>query len=241
MCCYSQLSYYFSSLAFLVYLHQYVYFFGDKLLYRFFNDTVTDKFSLYKRRYVVKNLWKSCMLAVILITSSIAFVDGFFNGIWSNLNFLVWGTLYVALDLSGLIYVRGLPAATKLHHTVVCILGTLNAFADYNVPGYYRSILIYTYFSILPFIVNFYLGYRYLEHNTERCKLVARFSYIVYGLSLTLNISSQLIFFYYEPFNWTILFYMTMYSVIMNDDIKLISFLRLEAVDNKFNGIRLYL
>jgi hypothetical protein len=228
--CYSQLSYYFSSLAFLVYLHQYVYFFGDKLLHRCFDDIVTDKFSLYKRRYVIKNLWKSGMLALILMTSTIAFFDGFLNCIWSNLNFLVWGTLYVALDLSGLIYVRGLPAATKVHHTVVCILGTLNAFADYNVPGYYRSILIYTYFSILPFIVNFYLGYRYLEQNTDRRKLIARISYLVYGLSLSLNIFCQFIFFYYEPFNWTILFYTAMYAMIMNDDIKLIQFLRLEAV-----------
>ena len=229
---YSQLSYYFCSLAFLVYLHQYVYIIGDRLLFKYYitDEKIADKFSLYKRRYIVKNLWKSSMLALIILTGTIGFIDGFFNQIWSNLTFLVWGTLYVALDLSGLVYVRGLPVATKVHHTVVCILGTLNAFADYNVPGYYRSILIYTYFSIVPFIVNFYLGYRYLEVDNDRRKLVARASYVIYGLSLATNICCQLVFFNSEPFQWTILFYFAMYCMIINDDIKLIRFLRTEAI-----------
>ena len=229
---YSRLSYYFSSLAFLVFLHQYVYLIGDILLFKFYitDDKIVDKFSLYKRRYIIKNLWKSAMLALIMIAGTIGFIDGFFNEIWSNLTFLVWGTFYVSLDLSGLVYVHGLPVATKVHHIVVCILGTLNAFADYNFPGYYHSILIYTYFSIVPFIVNFYLGYRYLETNNNRRKIVAKISYIVYSLSLVTNIISQCIFFYTETFSLSIIFYILMFSMIMNDDIKLIRFLRTEAV-----------
>ena len=46
-------------------------------------------------------------------------------------------------------------AACINHHIVVNILGIVNAQTDYNMPGYYRSILIYTYFSIIPFLVNF--------------------------------------------------------------------------------------
>ena len=226
------LSYYLFSLSFLVYLHKYVYMFGESLLFNYYitDSTIADKFSLYKRRYVVKNLWKSAMLSLIMLTSSLSFLDGFINGIWSNLTFNVWGVLYVALDLSGLVYVRGLPTATKVHHIVVCILGTLNSLADYNVPGYYRSILIYTYFSIVPFIVNFYLGYRYLENDLIRRKIVARASNYIYTASLTANILCQLAFFWFEPFHWSIIAYFAMYCMIINDDIKLIKFLRAEAI-----------
>jgi len=228
---YSNLSTYFCALAFLVFLHQYVYIIGDILLFKFYitDEKIADKFTLYKRKYIIKNLWKSSMLGLIMISATISFIDGFLNNIWSNLTFFVWGTFYVSLDLSGLVYVRGLPIATKVHHSVVCILGTLNAIADYNVSGYYRSILIYTYFSIVPFIVNFYLGYRYLETNDIRRKIISKVSYYIYSFSLVLNIVCQIIFFYNEVFSLTIIFYIAMFLMIMNDDIKLIRFLKNDA------------
>jgi len=224
--------YYLFSLFILVYLHQYVYLLGDQILFKYYikNDAILDKFSLYKRRYIIKNLWKSAVLSLILLTTSLPIVDGFFYQLWSPTVFLFWGTLYVSLDLSGLVYVRGLPIATKIHHVVVCILGTLNAITDYNMPGYYRSILIYTYFSIVPFIVNFYLGYRYLELNDNRRKMVGYLSFYIYLFSLISNIISQIVFFYMQPFEWSILFYIAMFTMIINDDIKLIQFLRKESI-----------
>jgi hypothetical protein len=224
--------YYLFSLFILVYLHQYVYLLGDQMLFKYYikNDEILDKFSLYKRRYIIKNLWKSGVLALILLTTSLSIVDGFFFQLWSPTVFLFWGTIYVSLDLSGLVYVRGLPIATKIHHIVVCILGTLNSITDYNMPGYYRSILIYTYFSIVPFIVNFYLGYRYLETNDNRRKMVGYLSFYIYLFSLICNIISQIVFFYMQPFQWSILFYIAMFTMIINDDIKLIQFLRKESI-----------
>ena len=139
------------------------------------NNSETITLSPYKRKYIIKNIWKSFILLIILIGASIQFLDGFINNVWSNLSFKTWGTVYVALDLSGLIYVKGLPIATVIHHVVVNILGFVNAQTDYNLPGYYRSILIYTYFSIIPFLVNFYLGYRYLDTNEYRKKKIAKY------------------------------------------------------------------
>lgn len=224
--------YYLFSIFILVYLHQYVYLLGDQILFKYYikNDEILDKFSLYKRRYIIKNLWKSAVLSLILLTTSLSIVDGFFYQLWSPTVFLFWGTIYVSLDLSGLVYVRGLPIATKIHHVVVCILGTLNSITDYNMPGYYRSILIYTYFSIVPFIVNFYLGYRYLEFNDNRRKMVGYLSFYIYLFSLICNIISQIVFFYMQPFQWSILFYIAMFTMIINDDIKLIQFLRKESI-----------
>jgi hypothetical protein len=223
--------YYLFALFLLVYLHQYVYLLGDQILFKYYikNDEILDKFNLYKRRYIIKNLWKSAILALILLSTSLSVVDGFFFQTWSPTVFLVWGTLYVSLDLSGLVYVRGLPIATKIHHIVVCILGTLNSLADYNLSGYYRSILIYTYFSIVPFIVNFYLGYRYLESNDSRRKWVGQLSYYIYTISLICNLIGQCVFFLSQPFEWSILFYLAMFTMIINDDIKLIQFLSKES------------
>lgn len=240
-------------LSFLVYSHKFVYILGDKLLLNFFKDgTITtetirrisnenilnynDKnnedigLSSYKRKYITKNIWKSFILLIILIGASIQFIDGFINNVWSNLSFKTWGTIYVALDLSGLIYVRGLPLATVIHHVVVNILGIVNAQTDYNLPGYYRSILIYTYFSIVPFLVNFYLGYRYLDTNEERKKKLAYYAYKIYQISLLLNLLSQFIFFMREPFHYSIILYFVLYCLILNDDIKLIIFLKKEAL-----------
>ena len=243
----------------LVYLHKFVYILGDKLLLQFFKDgTITTDtlrrisnegilsfkekeeekttdnkgtvtFSAYKRKYITKNIWKSFILLIILIGASIQFLDGFINNVWSNLSFKTWGTVYVALDLSGLIYVKGLPIATVIHHVVVNILGIVNAQTDYNLPGYYRSILIYTYFSIIPFLVNFYLGYRYLDTNEYRKKKLAHYAYRIYQLSLFLIIFSQLIFFITEPFHYSIVLYFVLYCLILNDDIKLILFLKRES------------
>ena len=223
--------YYLFALFLLVYLHQYVYLLGDQILFKYYitNDEILDKFNLYKRRYIIKNLWKSAILFLVLLTTTLSVIDGFFYNIWSPTIFLIWGTLYVSLDLSGLVYVRGLPVPTKIHHIVVCILGTLNSITDYNISGYYRSILIYTYFSIVPFIVNFYLGYRYLETNDNRRKLVGYISYYIYSISLICNIISQIVFFILQPFQWSILFYLLMFTMIINDDIKLIQFLRKES------------
>lgn len=193
------------------------------------NNNETISFSPYKRKYIIKNIWKSFILLIILIGSTIQFLDGFINNVWSNLSFKTWGTIYVALDLSGLIYVKGLPIATVIHHIVVNILGVVNAQTDYNLPGYYRSIIIYTYFSIIPFLVNFYLGYRYLDTNEYRKKKLAYYAYRLYQVSLFLNIISQFVFFIAEPYHYSIAFYFVLYCLILNDDIKLILFLKREA------------
>ena len=250
------LFYYILSLSSLVYLHKYIYILGNNILLTFFkddniyntirrisdnnlinnnelnninNDNNYSYLSEYKRKYVIKNIWKAFMLSIIMIGGTVQFIDGFFNNIWSNLSFKIWGTIYVSLDLSGLIYVRGLPTATVIHHIVVNILGLINSITDYNTDGYYRSMLIYTYFSILPFVVNFYLGYRYIDNNEVRKKKLAKIAYKVYFTSLSLNIISQILFFVISTYHHSIFFYIFLYCLIINDDIKLIKFLYCES------------
>ena len=104
-------------------------------------------------------------------------------------------------------------------------MGLLNIILDYNINGYYRSFLLYGYFSSIPFIVNFYLGSRYIIQNETYKKSIAFYSYIIYAIALVLNILFELVLFYNVPFNATIIIYILILSMIFNDDIVLIKFL----------------
>lgn len=210
----------------LVYLHKFVYQYGEKLVYMIVPDITVE----YKRRYIIKNIWKSFVLLIIFIGSFLTFVDSFYNNIWTNLHYHMYGLLYVSLDVSGLYYVRGLPRETIIHHCVVLCLGILNSIVDYTTSGYARSVVIYTFFSIVPCIVNFYLGYRYLEKDTQRLQYVCYLSYWTYQISLLLNVLCQIIFFFKEPLHWSIVMYMGAYTLVIMDDLKLIQFLKRESV-----------
>ena len=222
--------YYFFMLLLFIYLHKYVYFWGEKILLKMYhNENNISLFSEYKKKYIIKNIWKSAVLFFMVIISTFYFIEGFINDKWYNVFFYIFGTLYTSLDISGLIYVKGLPLATKLHHIVVGIFGILNLIVDYNKSGYYRSILIYTYFSMVPFLVNFYLGYRYIFNDEKKLKLIAKLSHNFYLYSLILNILCQIVFFILQEFSLTMIIYIMLYSLILYDDIKLIKFLKKES------------
>jgi hypothetical protein len=213
-----------------IYLHKYVYYYGEKILINYNNSNELINLSEYKIKYIIKNIWKSCILFLILIFGTFHILEGFINNIWYNVFFYIFGTIYSSLDISGLIFVRGLPTATVVHHCVVGILGSLNLLVDYSVSGYYRSIIIYTYFSIIPFLVNFYLGYRYISSNKERIKKIANYSYKIYTFSLISNILCQIIFFINQEYNNYLFVYIGLYTLILYDDIKLIKFLHKESL-----------
>jgi hypothetical protein len=212
-----------------IYLHNYVYYFGERIL---INYKIPNELNLteYKIRYITKNIWKSCILFLILIFGSFYVLEAFINNIWYNDYFYILGTIYSSLDISGLIFVKGLPTATVIHHCIVGILGLLNLSVDYTISGYYRSIIIYTYFSIIPFLVNFYLGYRYISTNKERIKKIASYSYKIYTFSLVTNILCQIIFFVNQEYNNYLFVYIVLYALILYDDIKLIKFLHKESL-----------
>jgi hypothetical protein len=213
-----------------IYLHRYVYSWGEKILIKYNELNELNNLTDYKIKYIIKNIWKSFILFLMLILGTFHFLEGFINNRWYNVFFYIFGTIYSSLDISGLIFVRGLPTATVVHHCVVGILGSLNLLVDYSVSGYYRSIIIYTYFSIIPFLVNFYLGYRYISNNKEKIKKIAGYSYKIYTFSLITNIISQIVFFIHQEYSHYIFMYIALYGLILYDDIKLIRFLRRESL-----------
>ena len=203
----------------LVLFHNIVYSIGDSIIIKYKPDMI-----LYKKRYITKNIWKSFVLLLIVCANFHKVIESFIFNKWEHHYFLYMGTLYEALDLSGLIFVKGLPKETVIHHIVVCILGYVNSLVDYKIPGYYRSMIIYTYFSALPFIVNFYLGYRYI--TDYKIKEIAKISYYIYKFSLYGNVICNIVFFATQPFHWSVIIYLSLYAMIFNDDLNLINFLK---------------
>ena len=223
-------NFFFLFLLFLIFLQKYMYSYGMVFFDRFYPNS---DFNEYKKKYIIKNICKSYLLFTLFFSTTLPLFCGFFLNEWSNFSFYVCGCFYTAIDLGGLIYVKGLPKATVIHHTTVGIIGILNLLTDYNKHGYYKSFLIYCYFSIIPFIVNFYLGSRYLIHDSNKRKFLAKLSYLIYTFSLVLNIICEIILFYNNEYSWTIYFYILLFLMIFNDDITLIRFLRKESIDNK--------
>jgi hypothetical protein len=218
-------------LGFLIYLQKFMYTYGVLLLEKIIiNDcnNIND-FSNYKKKYIVKNICKSILLFLILLIVINPFINGFIYGIWSNLTFHICGCLYTAIDLGGLIYVKGLPKSTIIHHITTTIIGILNIFTNYEIDGYYKSFLIYCFFSIIPFIVNFYLGARYIISDNLLKKKIAKISCVVYGSSLFFNILCEIILFFTNEFSYSIFFYIIIFIMILNDDIILIKFLKKES------------
>ena len=82
---------------------------------------------------------------------------------------------------------------------------------------------------MVPFLVNFYLGYRYIFNDEKKLKLIAKVSYKIYLYSLILNICCQIIFFMLQEFSFTMIIYIMLYGLILYDDIKLIKFLKKES------------
>jgi len=224
------ISYYFFLMILFIYLHKYVYIWGERILIKYNNLNELTNLTEYKIKYIIKNIWKSFILFLMLILGTFHFLEGFINNRWYNVFFYIFGTIYSSLDISGLIFVRGLPTATVVHHCVVGILGSLNLLVDYSISGYYRSIIIYTYFSIIPFLVNFYLGYRYISNNRVMIKKIGSYSYKIYTFSLISNILSQIVFFINQEYSNYLYMYIGLYTLILYDDINLIKFLRKESL-----------
>lgn len=201
------------------------------LIYIISPRTLDSLENRHKTLYTLKNLSKSMILWFIVFAAipcvwNVAIYDK-----WDNTTMFVLGTLYTSTDLTGLLFVPGLSTDTIMHHCIVCILGTINAFSDYNIRGLHHSLLALTYLSAVPYIVNTYLGLRHLSNPIGRRLqdgLVSACFYI-YTISILINFWIQHMYvFYLIPGGITLIkiFYLLGYYIILKDDIHLMSYFR---------------
>ena len=200
----------------------------------------------YKRKYVIKNLVKCFCLSIWSPVALFVIKDAIFNNKWDNSQLHIVGSFYSINDLLGLILVRGLPLATKLHHICVVILGIVNILTDYTEVSVWRACIIYGAFSILSFSVNGYMGLRYITENDAISQLrlcrVALISLIIYLCCFILNWIYHYNLLFTLENNLCSFIYFTMAHLVMYDDIKLIKHLYekslyLLKVGNAENGL----
>ena len=130
-------------------------------------NTTFQKIKLSKQVYVIKNVVKSGILLYIGILSTIDFAYFIINDHFDMTLVYHYASLYVSNDILALIIVPNLPKTTQIHHqiTSLFLLYTLNV--DFNdISNVGKLLFIYTIFSSYSFLVNFYLGLRYIKNKS---------------------------------------------------------------------------
>jgi hypothetical protein len=196
-----------------------------------------------KQKYVVKNVIKSANL-FLLIYQTTQLVDCvIYNKPLTNSFVKNYASYYVANDMVALIKVKNLPKTTIFHHIMTTILLFVNYFIDYENLGpssLAKLLIIYTCFSCYPFLVNTYLGLRFLEYkeeennkltlNQERFNSFLEFlrhsSYYIYLICIICNWSYQTFDLIINPFNINRAIYIMCMLPIINDDLVLLSWLK---------------
>ena len=198
------------------------------------NNKIFQKLKLNKQLYVVKNLVKSFNLGYISIVYSKTLINYMITDNYNMELIRNIASLYVSNDIMALALVPNLPKTTKIHHSITTFLLGYTMTVDYNDisnPG--KLMLIYTLLSSYSFLVNFYLGIRFLEQKNTKNKLIKysrAASFYTYTTCCFINWSihcfillSRIISLQY---NLQYLAYTGMLYFIVKDDLILMSWLK---------------
>lgn len=133
-------------------------------------NTTYQKIKLSKQLYVIKNIVKSFILFYIGILSTIDLAYFIINNHFDMTLVYYYASLYVSNDILALIIVPNLPKTTQIHHQITSLFLLYALNVDFNdISNVGKLLFIYTIFSSYSFLVNFYLGLRYLKN--ESCEI----------------------------------------------------------------------
>ena len=169
----------------------------------FILNKVSDKYKKCKKGekyYILSNILKSSVLSVLSVYFSLSVFYGDFNLI----NPSEWGTnqrvlknivgLYAITDTVPLLINREkMKTSTIIHH--ICVFASyiyILSLSDFNQEGVFKSIIIYGGFSSLAYLVNFYLGSRFLTDNKTYIKYLKKAAGISYITSCGFNWTWQI-------------------------------------------------
>lgn len=194
-----------------------------------------------KKLYVIKNIIKAISLCYLSIVSYQVVYELFTYGNLDMVQMRNWGCIFVGNDITALFMIPKLPRNTRNHHMMTGFLLNFVFWLDGNEMEFLKLIAIYTIFSYYSFLVNLYLGVRYLElleKEDEENRYIKRWNqtidnlrivaYYIYGISLSVN---WLFHFYYAIFlikswGWSHLMYVIFLTPIIQDDLILLSWLK---------------
>ncbi len=197
-----------------------------------------QQIQLSKQLYIVKNVVKSFVLLYVGIFASIDFIRFIQNDYYEMNLVYYYASLYVANDMTALLIVPNLPNTTKIHHQITCAFLLYTLHVDFNsVENVGQLLFIYTIFSSYAFLVNFYLGMRFLKNDNNTKTYLndiidysKKYAYYIYFVSCIINWSIQLTIMSYRMYNGIINLHYVLYSgllyFIITDDIILMNWLK---------------
>ena len=201
-------------------------------------NTNYQKIKLEKQMYIIKNVVKSLVLLYVGIFSSIDFIHFIYTENFEMNSVYNYASLYVANDFIALLIVPNLPKTTILHHKITCLFLLYTLHVDFNsIENVGQLLFIYTIFSSYAFLVNFYLGIRFLKNKNDTNSLLNKiidytkiYAYYIYAISSIINwiIHIALISYrvYLGVFNLDYILYSGLLYFIIKDDLILMSWLK---------------
>lgn len=189
-----------------------------------------------KQLYIVKNVVKSFVLLYVSVIATSDLITYFLTNQINMEHIYYYASVYVANDILALIIVPNLPQTTKIHHQITTAFLLYTLHVDYNdISNVGQLLFIYTIFSSYTFLVNFYLGIRFLkdEKNKYLNEIIeySRISaYVIYKYSCIINWTIQGIILLYRAYigiyNIHYILYSGLLYFIIKDDLILMSWLK---------------
>ena len=201
-------------------------------------NTNYQKIKLEKQMYIIKNVVKSLVLLYVGIFSSIDFIRFIYTEHFEMNAVYNYASLYVANDFIALLIVPNLPQTTKIHHQITCLFLVYTLHVDFNsIENVGHLLFIYTIFSSYAFLVNFYLGIRFLKNKNDTNLLINKiidysktYAYYIYAISCIINWIIHIVLLSYRAylgvFNLHYILYSGLLYFIIKDDLILMSWLK---------------
>jgi hypothetical protein len=199
-----------------------------------------NEYTLDRKEYILTNIIKS---KVLLLISGL-FITNVYNNQLNLLtvrnntgNYLIWkniSALYACTDFIGLIRNTKMELSTTIHHYCVLITYLIISALDFEKESIFKAALMYGAFSAIAFLVNFYLGFRFLvEKYSKNERILRKLSAISYVLACAFNWAWQVYYMrvlYLNSTNiYNIIIQFTIYFILLaawiSDDLKLMRFL----------------
>jgi hypothetical protein len=201
-------------------------------------NTNFQKLKLSRQLYIVKNVVKSFVLLYVGFFASIDFIRFIKNDYYEMNLVYYYASFYVANDLMALLIVPNLPNTTKIHHQITCAFLLFTLHVNFNsIENVGQLLFIYTIFSSYAFLVNFYLGMRFLKNDNNTKTYLndiidysKKYAYYIYFISCVINWIIQVSVISYRMYNGIINLHYVLYSTllyfIVKDDLILMSWLK---------------
>ena len=181
-----------------------------------------------KQQYVIKNLIKSGLLCTLCVLSfPFIIIPIYTRGYWDNYWCHRLGVLYTANDTVGLFVVKNLPYSTVMHHKITTTLCLISLNINFQESSFGQMLFVYTIASSHAYLVNFYLGARYL-HQKKELAYLKRYARDIYIFSCACNWGWHIHWFFsnYNSIHFEHIVYLILLYSIIKDDIILIQWLR---------------